>query len=395
MGCADALKYGDKLIITISPVGNLRVTYQVGDQFRVAIINGAPAQLGGGRTGTDTQTWRVRGSVLGGLTDYSLYKPSPGTYSASGITFKITPGGIDDALGDEFEWYVEGGQFRYRKNGGVWSSNTQITTAAITIDSANGAAVGVQFTTGAAPSFVVGDSYSFRTTALHTVDRICSPVHGGTFDINGGGLLVPDDFHFADPTAAVGGVYETILFVRASAECTVYVTPRDGGFSYPQLPYACTAGDNVFVITDDIRVFEITHLHVDVLNDGGDYTPVTMLWLGHPTELAMPNDIADPGITRKRIKLGNRSRAVARLGANIQHSAVAESSFDDFVDLLNDAAVNHDGRFAVVWPAGSPAECGIARFTGDELEIEDELDYQPADSADRLLKFTLPLEAVA
>jgi hypothetical protein len=74
---------------------------------------------------------------------------------------------------------------------------------------------------------------------------------------------------------------------------------------------------------------------------------------------------------------------------------VAESSFDEFVELLNDAAVNHDGRFAVVWPAGAQAECGIVRYTGDELEVEDERDYQPEDSTDRLLRFTLPLEAVA
>ena len=394
IGCADQLQYGDKLFITISPIGNLRVTYQVGDQFRVAIINGAPAQLGGGRTGTDTQTWRVRGSVLGGLTDYSLYKPSPGTYSAGGITFKITPGGIADALGDEFEWYVEGGQFRYRKNDGVWSSNTQISTAAITIDSSNGANVAVQFTTGAAPSFVIGDTYSFRTTALHTVDRICSPVHGGTFDSEFGPMLVPDDLHMSDVTTLDGIVYETALFVRATVDCTINITPREGVYSHPTQVYVCVPGDNVFFITDAIRALDITGLEVIVGNDGGDLIPVQMLWLGHPTELAMPNDIADPGITRKRIKLGNRSRAFARLGANIQHSAVAESSFDEFVELLNDAAVNHDGRFAVVWPAGAQAECGIVRYTGDEIEVEDERDYQPADSADRLLKFALPLEAV-
>lgn len=395
IGCADQLQYGDKLFITISPIGNLRVTYQVGDQFRVAIINGAPAQLGGGRTGTDTQTWRVRGSVLGGLTDYSLYKPSPGTYSASGITFKITPGGIADALGDEFEWYVEGGQFRYRKNGGAWSSATQISAAAVLIDTANGAGIGVQFTTGAAPSFVAGDTYSFSVKALHTLDRLCSPVHGGTQDINGGDFLVADDFHMADPTATVGGVYETILFVRAAIECSVNVTPKDGGFSYPAIVYACTPGDNVFVLTDDIRSFEITHLHVDVGNDGGDYTPVQMLWLGHPFELDMPNGIADPGITKKRVKLGTPARSRARLGATIQHSAVAEDAFDDFIERLNDATVNHEGRFAVVWPAGKQAECGIVRFTGDELEVEDERDYQPTDSIDRLLKFQLSLEAVA
>ena len=57
--------------------------------------------------------------------------------------------------------------------------------------------------------------------------------------------------------------------------------------------------------------------------------------------------------------------------------------------------MNHEGRFAIVWPAGTQAECGIVRFTGEELEVEDEFDYQPTDSTDRLLKFQLPLEAVA
>jgi len=395
IGCADQLQYGDKLFITISPIGNLRVTYQVGDQFRVAIINGAPAQLGGGRTGTDTQTWRVRGSVLGGLTDYSLYKPSPGTYSAGGITFKITPGGIADALGDEFEWYVEGGQFRYRKNDGVWSSNTQISTAAITIDSSNGANVAVQFTTGAAPSFVIGDTYSFRTTALHTVDRICSPVHGGAFYGDGGTPM-----RIAYTSDMLTSAKRTIVFVR---NMEIDDRPIDidmktsSGVLVARISLTAVPGDNVFDITDDLFDFS-TVVWLDVFQAGVlsffERNDWQMLWLGHPTELAMPNDIADPGITRKRIKLGNRSRAVARLGANIQHSAVAESSFDEFVELLNDAAVNHDGRFAVVWPAGAQAECGIVRYTGDEIEVEDERDYQPADSADRLLKFALPLEAV-
>ena len=253
----------------------------------------------------------------------------------------------------------------------------------------------MQFTTGAAPSFVIGDTYSFRATALHTVGRLCSPVHGGTFDSEYGPMLVPDDLHMSDVTTLDGIVYETALFVRAAVDCTINITPREGVYSHPTQAYVCTPGDNVFFITDAIRALDITGLEVIVGNDGGDLTPVQMLWLGHPFELDMPNDIADPGITRKRIKLGNRSRAVARLGANIQHSAVAESSFDEFVELLNDAAVNHDGRFAVIWPASAQAECGIVRYTGDEIEVEDELDYQPADSTDRLLKFTLPLEAVA
>jgi len=190
-------------------------------------------------------------------------------------------------------------------------------------------------------------------------------------------------------------VYETVLFVRVTDECTVSVTPKEGGYAYPTIVCACMPGDNVFFITDAIRALDITGLEVIVGNDGGDLTPVQMLWLGHPFELDMPNGIADPGITKKRVKLGTPARPRARLGATIQHSAVAESAFDDFIERLNDAAVNHEGRFAVVWPAGAQAECGIVRYTGDELEVDDERDFQPTDSTDRLLRFSLPLEPVA
>lgn len=394
IGCAEFLNSGDKLIITVSLNGNVRVTYQVGDQFRVKVIKGSPVQLGGGQTGTDTQTWRVRGSSAGVLTDYSLYKPTPANYSGGGLTFMITPGGIDSVLGDEFEFYIEGGQFKYRKSGGAWSSNTQIASS-VNIDTAGGASIAATFATGSAPSFVIGDTYSFSVKALNTIDRICSPVHGGTFDFDGGIMLVPDDLHMTDATTLDGIVYDTIVFVRATAACNVYVTAKDNAFSYPSINCECVAGDNVFNITDVIRGYDITGLEVIVVNGDSDITPVQMLWLGHPVEIDMPNGIADPGITRKRVKLGTASRPRARLGATIQHSAVAESAFDDFIERLNDSTVSHEGRFAVVWPSGTSTECGIVRFAGEELEVEDERDYQPIDSTDRLLRFSLPLEAVA
>lgn len=393
IGCADQLQYGDKLFITISPIGNLRVTYQVGDQFRVAIINGAPAQLGGGRTGTDTQTWRVRGSVLGGLTDYSLYKPSPGTYSAGGITFKITPGGIADALGDEFEFYIEGGQFKYRKSGGAWSSNTQIASS-VNIDFGGAANIAATFATGTAPSFVIGDSYSFSVKALNTQERILSPVHGGDFFGDGG---TPMEIVYT--TAMRDATERTVLFVRNRESGSRHVNVRlytGGGAEVVTLDYIAATGDNCFDITNDIDGYmTVASVRVAQTESPSEENDWQYLWLGHPFELSMPNTIADPGVTKKRVKIGTPSRSRIRLGATIQHNAVAESAFDDFIERLNDAAVNHEGRFAIVWPAGTQAECGIVRFTGEELEVEDEFDYQPTDSTDRLLKFQLPLEAVA
>lgn len=395
IGCPEAMLYGDKLIITISPTGNIRVTYQVGDAFEVRVINGSAIQLGGGQTGTDTQTWRVYGSTVGALADYSLYTPAPVAYSASGLGFLITPGGIDSALGDEFEFYIEGGQFRYRKNGGAWSANTQI-AGSVAIDSAGGANVRAQFATGAAPSFVIGDSYSFSVVALNTVERICSPVHGGAFYGDGGTpMRITYDSHMLTSSL------RTVLFVRnrEGNERSIDVEIRTAVSALlARISLTVQPGDNMFDLSAGLFGFA-TAAFIDVLQAG--YTPTDetnewqMLWIGHPVELAMPSGVIDPGVTRKRVKLGNRSRSIVRLGANVVHSAVAESAFDDFIERLNDATVNHDGRFAVVWPAGTQSECGIVRFAGDEIEAEDEFDYQPEDSADRLLKFTLPLEAVA
>jgi len=385
IGCEESLRDGDQLIITISASGNVRVTYQVGDQFRVRVVNGSAIQLGGGQTGTDTQTWRVLGSVAGALADYSLYKPTPGTYSTGGLTFKITPGGINSALGDEFEFYVEGGQFRWRKNAGSWSANTQI-AATVAID----APISAQFDSGAAPSWVIGDSYNFRVQALHTLERVCSPVHST--------ILGSGELRIAYTAAMLAGTTPTWLYVRNNGESDneiLRVRLRDVGEALLRsVQYTLAPGDHAIDITADISA-EATATMLDVVHMPTAFPDIGLLWLGEPFELELPTGAVDPGVTKKRIKLGTPTRSKARLGATIQHSAVAESAFADFLDRLNDAAVNHEGRFAVVWPAGTQSECGIVKVTGDELEVEDEFDFQPTDNTDRLLKFQLSLEPVA
>lgn len=394
IGCVEAMKAGDKLVITINASGNVRVTYQVGDQFRVRVVNGSAIPLGGGQTGTDTQTWRVLGSVAGALADYSLYKPTPGTYSTGGLTFKITPGGINSALGDEFEFYIEGGQFRWRKNAGSWSANTQI-AATVAID----APISAQFDSGAAPSWVIGDSYSFSIAALHTLARLCSPVDGARLngDTTGG-----TQASIAYTATMFDATERTFLFARnltSAVAISLSVWDSVHAVLLWGNDYNLNEGDNAIDLTDDIDGFsdgdELRFALYDVGYPVPVIPPMAGLWLGHPVELELPTGAVDPGVTKKRIKLGTPTRSKARLGATIQHSAVAESAFADFLDRLNDAAVNHEGRFAVVWPAGTQSECGIVKVTGDELEVEDEFDFQPADNTDRLLKFQLSLEPVA
>jgi hypothetical protein len=112
----------------------------------------------------------VVGSVDGALDDYALLKSSPPTYSDGGVGFVITPGGVDSQLGDQFVFWIEGGQFQWRKNGGSWSAATQIGATVALSDGVSAA-----FDVGRAPSFVDGDAYTFAAAATTcTESRLCS-----------------------------------------------------------------------------------------------------------------------------------------------------------------------------------------------------------------------------
>lgn len=387
IACGESLQNGDKLIITISPQGNIRVTYQVGDRFTARIINGAPIQLGGGQTGNDTQTWRVRGSVAGALADYSLNKTTPNAYSAGNIGFLITPGGIANALGDAFEFYVEGGQFRYRVNGDSWSSNLQIA------GTVNTGLWQFRFANGAAPSFVPGDTYSFKIVALNSQARLLSPVFSRIL-VDSNALFLPYGPPFEDGSA------KTVLFVRnpIAEQIPVWLTILDVDENVVE--------NHIFQAQPGDNAWDVTDLLVNGSGDGatlrvGMYEPDTLVnyldwvWLGEPFEFEMSNAVIEHGEANRRIRLGQSARPTRRIGTTVRHTAVDDDSLDEFLELLNDAHVNHDGRFGVVFNGGKREECGIVRIAGEaEVEIEDVFQHQPNDPSARLNALTLNLEPI-
>ena len=159
VACPDRLKLGDTLTIRIEQVDTQR-PYGVGDTTLIQTVGAGPAWLTGGVDGTDVQTWRVAGSVAGLLPDYVV--PTDGTavptYSQAGVDLLLSPGGIPFALGDVFTFAVEAGQYRWRKDGGAWTSPADIPADGIA-SLADGLVA--TFAPGAAPSFVADDAYSF------------------------------------------------------------------------------------------------------------------------------------------------------------------------------------------------------------------------------------------
>ena len=169
-GCEDALVDGDTIRISIGEDANT-FGYQQGDSFAVSVLHAVPLPLGGGQTGDDTLTWSVIGSAAGALPDYALVTTALAPYDDSGhLGFQITPGGIPFSLGDIFEFSIEGGHFQWQQDGGGWSSSTVIASTVSLIDG-----LSVNFTGGAAPSWVDSDQWSLTAEATNGVDGIRQP----------------------------------------------------------------------------------------------------------------------------------------------------------------------------------------------------------------------------
>ena len=407
IGCIDGLKEGDRFIIRIGQTGTSIVGYEVGDVFAAHIVSGSPVQFGGGQIGDDTQTWSVAGSVSGALPDYALNTITPVPYSAANLSWLITPGGIDSRLRDSFQFFVEGGEFRWRKNGGAWSADTQIDSAVVMSDG-----VSATFDPGSAPSFVPGDSYSFRALAVNGGHHLTSLTYGGiatteflevVYKHRIETVITPASASvcailFADPTEVGATVIVRGFALAGDAEGTEISTGT-----------ALTNGSTALYVqmSDPVSVcakYTITY-YVTV------NTPTIIKWLwafvGHPLELKLPNALPNVGSVSQRWRLPTVAGRRADIGVSVQHTGCSAQSAEDIRYLLERASVDDDGRIAVIGRTSVPApsmaadpfgaahtrypEIGIV-VASSEIDFEDAQTFQPVPEKS-LLSITLELRA--
>jgi hypothetical protein len=168
--CPEELKAGDTITLTIGNAGQ-GSTYQVGDMLFLPLIAAQDLYLTGGRAADKIQTWLLTGSVEGAFPVYSFDPDNPVAYSSNGIGFLLVMGGLDPAKGDRFTWSVVGGHYRWRKDGGAWSSDTPIPDGAAAFDSG----LSIEFVRGVAPSFVALDAFTFRALQPWQADNLKRP----------------------------------------------------------------------------------------------------------------------------------------------------------------------------------------------------------------------------
>lgn len=194
--CEDRLKDGDKVTITIR--GGQVGAYQEGDRFTIPVIAAAPAPLTGGEDGDSIHTWVVEGSDGGRYPDWLWQPSSPSAYAAGPLDATLAPGGIPFEPGDEIRVALEGGELRWRIDGGSWTTADLFTT-----DQALGNGLTLNAVQASTPSFVAGDTWHFRAEATYGVDRLRQPREASAFAFDGSTTQIDIDLGTARPIETV------------------------------------------------------------------------------------------------------------------------------------------------------------------------------------------------
>lgn len=370
--CPELLEVGDKLIVTITGVGGVATGqgYQPGDEFLVRTIHADPLPFVGGQTGTDTLTWSVLGSTAGRLADYALLTTAPPLFDDGGVQFRITPGGVPFALGDRFRFSVEGGKFKWRRDGSAWSASLDIATTPL----ADGLVA--NFQNGAAPSWKAGDTWTFRAEAVHGVDGLRQP-NGSRLSWQGTTSI--------DITPS-GSTHTTCVLLAdhaISPTATITLTGSNDDFastSYSvNLPWRPS---HIFVPIDA----SCSKYRLSVSESGS----VLWIYLGEPMPITSPTGRSELGkLTKKRRLPGLTVRGA--LGATIAHEALPQTSVDALLDMLSHACQFDTRRFAIVPNDEEPEEVGLVEYADETLELSDVLDFQPRDVGRRLTSVSMTL----
>lgn len=368
IGCAESLQVGDRLVVKTTPYANGRTTYQQGDFIEYEIVRADPVALGGGQTGNDTIVFGVRGSVVGPLINYELVTTSLSSYSNGGLSLTITPGAIEFQPGDRWTFSAEGGEFRWRLDGGSW------TTADIAATVSLSTGITAAFVVGATPSWADGDTYQFTMLASSGVGRARSP-DDESMAWTGSTLI--------NITPSGSGAADTLLLAMHTIPSTATVTLTGSNDNWATTVFSQTvpwATGSMAMLFDSTTC---TKWRLAV-NESGS---IGWAYLGIPERPIVSGTAAtvEHGTWRRRTRLatGQRTRA---LGGTVTHESCTQASVDDLLAAFEYATTNDDARIGAVSPEGEATLCTIA----DEIDIDDASGFQ-APAASRRVGLSLTL----
>lgn len=382
--CPEKLQEGDTITVSIDNVQGTAKTYQIGDQFEVPVVHAAPVYLAGGVDGDDAHTWQVTGSVSGSLPDYVVVDGSEVPYSAGGLTFTIFRKGYPFSLGDQWTFAVEGGQFRWRKDGGAWSAAIDITDSPHYLSDGLSAV----FYPGAAPSYVPSDTYQFEARQPHSANHIRRP-GDYSWRWDGGSAVV---------TADLGGsktIDSIVLGAHSLPDgATITVDGGSDGVSWPEsVAMTWRAGVMAEIL---VVPWNVAWLRLSVSNAVGG--SVGWWWAGE----ALSTEYSAGRLMLRRKYAVTRGGGINPSGLYAGRGVGGEIAWETFLgqaDLENILAmIDHVKEFdepIVLLPHFKhPQDATEVRISVDDVDIVDDYQFQPDDANERQLSITIPFDAV-
>lgn len=381
--CESALKVGDKITLAIGDAG-WPSTYQVGDTLYLPVIAAQDLYLAGGLDGDNIQTWHVDGSVDGAFPAYALDGDAPTPYSANGLGFFITPGGISFEAGDTFRFAIEGGHFRWRKGSGSWSAPAPIPATAVALSDG----LSASFSTGAAPSFAAGDLYRYRALQPAALSNVGSPdVERWKWDGAGATL-----------TASLGATQTidcaALAFHVMPAGAVVTLSGSADGITWDWAePIPWRAG----VMARLFAAKTAAYLKLDIIGAAGG--AIGWAWAGQ----ALSTEYSAECQLRRDYSLergAGLNPSAAFLGATRsgeiewQQGILKDADMAEIMALLDHVKSNDDEPMILIPQHTRPEEAWPVRVLLDEIDMPEDGGYQPDTGRERRYGVKLSVKGV-
>ena len=374
--CGGSLLEGD--IITVSINTNTERTYQLGDLTYLPTVAASDIELSGGIDGDDTYTFSVLGSVSS-FPDYPLDRESPQPYAETGLFFAIDDGIVPFAVGDVFEFSIEGGHFRWRQDGGAWC-DPLLSISGSPQSLADGLSIAFSF--GVAPSFVVNDAWEVICLQENKPSNMVTP--WSTQKAGGSGNII---FSFSSPVTI-----DCLLISDHTLTGTItFEACDDDKFETGDLIYT----DTITVAEIICKVYPagITAQYFRLVYSGA--YEIGHCFLGAMLRLERDADSVVP-IKRFNMQRQEGKRPFALLDCIKRGYTVSYSSFirnneykllESMVEFLKSA---NDMPLFFVPNIRYPNDCIKGVIDTDNLEIGSEIDMNAPESS-RLYSVTLPV----
>jgi len=377
--CSGLLKAGDSYTISWDNAG-WGATYQVGDVLEMAVIAASPLSLTGGVDGNDQHTWSFRRSVDGMGSNYVQNMDNPGLYDDGNVQFRLQPGGVAHQAGFTWSWCISAAAYRWQEDEGGYGAASDLVNGLL-IDG-----VQIEFTEGACPPWVEGDTASFdllQPYALASSENPDSPVFAWA------------DAGFTIQKTCSGTV--TAVALVHTLPATAVVTVTDGA----SLNEILTWQEGVMVLPLDAALTDPT-LTIQVANAAGG--EITWMWAGRALAFeTQPGEHPDNANADRQTRTvsynmqrGNGPNPAALLngsghGIRLEECYLSHDSAQNLLSLFQWAKEGGDYPVIAVPHKAIPAEAYLARLP-DRLPITDiARKYQAADTDVRLHPITLEL----